>query len=262
MMGAARFHVERGTFGDVAALARFHYVSGRVSGRAGGGPGVPVRVLRAVDLVAGDVVGVLVVSCPALNDGWRERAWPRVFEGLDGRGLEGKARAAAINAHVRTISRVIVEPRRRSMGVGAMLVRVYLERRLTALTETIASMGRYTSMFERCGMRRVECARPMRDYRLLDALEHCGRVALDLVDPERAGVVMREAFMREEVDRWLNAARGTRGARELSRVERAGIAGRALIARPVVYVHGDEREVRDAATGRAGGLGSGCGAAA
>lgn len=148
------------------------------------------------------------------------------------------------------------------MGVGAMLVRVYLERRLTALTETIASMGRYTSMFERCGMRRVECARPMRDYRLLDALEHCGRVALDLVDPERAGVVMREAFMREEVDRWLNAARGTRGARELSRVERAGIAGRALIARPVVYVHGDEREVRDAATGRAGGLGSGCGAAA
>lgn len=249
-MSAAQFHVERGTWADALALARFHYVSG--------GPGVPVRVLRAVDLVAGEVVGVLVVSCPALNDGWRERAWPGVFGGLDGRGLVGRERAGAINACVRTISRVIVEPRRRSMGVGSMLVRAYLEGRLTALTETIAAMGRYTSMFERAGMRRVECARPMRDYRLLDALEHRGRVALDLVDPERAGMVMRDGFVRAEVDRWLNAARGTRGGLELSRVERAGIAGRALIARPVVYVHGDEREVRDGATGGAGG----CGAAA
>lgn len=259
-MGAAQFQVERGTIADVRALARFHYVSARGNGRQSGGPGVPVLVLRAMERMGErrELVGVLVVSCPALNDGWRERAWPGVFGGLDGRGLVGRERAAAINAHVRTISRVVVEPRRRSMGVGSMLVRAYLGARLTALAETIAAMGRFTSVFERAGMRRVECARPMRDYRLLDALEYGGRMPLDLVDPERAAAVMREAFMREEVDRWLNAARGTRGGLELSRVERAGIAGRALIARPVVYVHGDEREVRDGEAGRAGG----CGAAA
>lgn len=220
------FAIERGCWADLRALSRHHY--------AGSDPAVPVRILRAVDRARGELAGVLVVSHPALNDAWRERAWPGMFPRMDGR-----TRALAINSLVRTISRVIVEPRRRSMGVGTMLVRAYLDSPLTALTETIASMGRYTSMFERSGMRVVECARPQRDYRLLDALAHARVAPIELVDPERGAALMRDSFIREEVDRWLNAARGTRVLLSSSRSERAGEAGRAVIARPVVHVHGE-----------------------
>lgn len=220
------FAIERGSFADLRALARYHY--------AGSDPGVPAEILRAIDRTRGELAGVLVVSHPALNDAWRERAWPGAFERGDAR-----TRARAINALVRTISRVIVEPRRRSMGVGTMMVRAYLGAPLTALTETVASMGRYTSMFERSGMRIVECARAQRDYRLLDALAHARIAPIELLDPDRGAALMRDSFIREEVDRWLNAARGTRALLSSERAERAGAAGRAVIARPVVYVHGE-----------------------
>lgn len=240
------FAVERGSFTDLAALARFHY--------AGGAPGVPARILRAMDRVRGELIGVLVVSSPPLNGAWRERAWPHLFGDAGSGRMSRRDAATALNRHVRTISRVIVEPRRRSMGVGAMLVRTYLGDALTPLTETIAAMGRYTSLFERCGMRVVECARSTRDYRLIDALAHEGIAPIDLVDPERAVELMRRAFVRDEVDRWLNAARGTRGLLSTARVERSAVAGRSIIARPVVYVHGEPGEGAHerADSGRAG----------
>ncbi|MBX3361462.1 MAG: hypothetical protein KF705_08505 [Phycisphaeraceae bacterium] len=240
--------IEEGTLADLRAMSSFHYARSL--------PHAPVRVLRAVERRAGlgggpgsgsgcgpgsgrgGLVGVLAVSRPVLNASWRATAWPGVFDGFG-----NSERARAINAHLRTISRVIVEPRHRSMGVGSMLVRAYLASRETVLTETIASMARYTSLFARCGMRRVEFPRAARDERLLLALGARGRAPYELVDPARARLLMRDASIRVAVDRWLNASRGTRAALAMGRVDRASIAGRGLIARPVVYVHGDVSEV-------------------
>ncbi|MCW5768900.1 MAG: hypothetical protein KIT19_09465 [Phycisphaeraceae bacterium] len=224
--------IEEGVLADLRAMSSFHYARSQ--------PHAPVRVLRAVERggVRATLVGVLAVSRPVLNASWRGTAWPGVFDGLGQR-----ERALAINTNLRTISRVIVEPRHRSMGVGSMLVRAYLASRETALTETIASMARYTSLFDRCGMRRVECPRAARDAALMATLGARERAPIDLVDPARARLLMRDATLRAAVDRWLNASRGTRAALAMGRVDRASIAGRGLIARPVVYVHGDVSEV-------------------
>lgn len=228
-MSEAAFRVERGGAADLRALERHHYASGS--------PAPPVRVLRAIDARTGGLVGVLWVSMPALNGAWRAIAWPDAFGGLTAR-----ANAATLNRLVRTISRVIVDPRHRGAGVGAMLVRAYLAEPLTPCTETIASMGRYVPLFERCGMRAVEAPRPMRDWRLMDALDSAGLTAMDLADGERAAVTLRRSFVRIEIDRWLNSARATRGLRSAPRSERAASAARALLARPMVLVHGTPEE--------------------
>ncbi len=83
-------------------------------------------VLRA--LVEQQLAGVLVVSMPTLNGRWRHAAWPDVDWAAGGR----TAAARRLNLRVRTISRVIVEPRCRGMGVATKLVRSYLAGPLTA----------------------------------------------------------------------------------------------------------------------------------
>lgn len=62
--------------------------------------------------------GVLLLSLPVLNARWRAVAWPVLFADI---GKREAARRA--NAHVRTISRVVVDPRFRGRGIGSALVR-------------------------------------------------------------------------------------------------------------------------------------------
>ncbi len=223
--------IERGERADLRVMERMHY--------ARGAPAPPVLVMRAVHRTMG-VVGVLSVSMPVLNGAWREVAWP----GLAG-GTTARERAMRLNAAVRTISRVIVEPRMRAAGIGVALVRAYLAEPLTACTEAIASMGRHVPLFERAGMRAMGVARPLRDFRLLDALEHAGLTAMDLADEATAGRAMRSRLVRVEVDRWLNGARGTRGLLDASRAARARAAAQALIAPPLVYVSRESSTAAD-----------------
>jgi len=58
-----------------------------------------------------------------------------------------------LNACVRRISRVIVEPRYRGLGLGAMLVRDTLGQVGAAMVEATAVMGAVHPFFERAGMR-------------------------------------------------------------------------------------------------------------
>lgn len=218
--------IEPGERADVVAFDGMHY--------ARGAPAPPVLVLRAVHRKMG-VVGVLSVSMPVLNGAWRDAAWPGLLSGASAR-----ERAMALNAAVRTISRVVVDPRVRAVGIGVAMVRAYLAAPRTVRTEAIASMGRHVPLFERAGMRAIGVVRAMRDFRLVDALEHAGLTAIDLADEASAARAMRVRFVREEVDRWLNSARGTRGLLEAARVERARAAAQALIAPPRVYACGGE----------------------
>ena len=227
--------IKHGTLEDLRTLERFHYASGR--------PAPPVLVLRATD-ARGGVAGVLAVSMPCLNGAWRERAWPGTFGvhdpgASDSRELDPRERARVLNATVRTISRVIVAPSARGTGIGVALVRAYLRRPLTRCTEAIASMGRASPLFLRAGMREVEVERATRDWRLIDALERAQIAPTDLAVEAMATVLMRRAFVRREVDRWLAGARGTRAVRGAPRRTRAMVAARAVIARPCVYVHGE-----------------------
>src|SRR5205823_1709377 len=115
--------------------------------------------------VAYCLAAVLVVSMPTLNGRWRELAWPGRFCGGDQRAC-----ARRLNEEVRTISRVIVEPRWRGLGVATRLVREYLRSPLTEKTEAAAAMGVCCPFFEAAGMRAWRLEPDRRGVRLLGAL--------------------------------------------------------------------------------------------
>jgi GNAT superfamily N-acetyltransferase len=220
-----RVRIERAGWSAYASLARYHY-------RAGA-PATCVLVLAA--RLRGEHAGVLVVSMPTLNGAWR-RAWGDRYIGRD---APGKRRAARdLNAEVRTISRVIVHPRYRALGVATSLVRAYLRRPLTPRTETLAAMGRFCPFFERAGMRPVPLPAQPRHTRLRRALRACAVPLEQLADRDRAACLTRDPRVRAALRTWAGASRGTRSLARRGRwVHLACLAAGALIARPIAYIH-------------------------
>jgi GNAT superfamily N-acetyltransferase len=135
--------IERGVWGDYLGLARFHYRAGRPATVAG------VWTARYREAAASArVAAVGVLSWPTICCGGRER-----YFGL--RGLSCAERARFANANLRTISRVIVHPQFRGIGVASALIRLMCHQCPTRYIEALAVMGRGHPMFEAAGMRRV-----------------------------------------------------------------------------------------------------------
>lgn len=217
------------------ALERFaglHYRSGT--------PATFAQVLGAYEGANDNArcVGVLCVSRPTLNGPWRARAWPDLFE----RTRDPRDLANALNLYVRTISRIIVHPSYRGVGVASLLVRTYLDYPLTPLTETLSAMGRVSPLFARCGMREVACPRSRRDRRLAIALRERCLSPLRLVSIDQASAALRrDAALANEVLAWTRGSRSTR-SREPIQADHAALAellvlaSAGLVARPLVFV--------------------------
>lgn len=214
--------VSRGTIRDYDALAPFHYRAGR--------PATRVRILRA--RVGRQLVGVLVVSMPTLNAGWRRNAWGDRYS-----ARPSAAVARRLNQDVRTISRVIIDPRWRGLGVARQLVGAYLRRPLTRRTEAAAVMGAFSPFFERAGMRRVEVTRPPRDRVLAKRLREAGvRPNALLRERSREAAIARRE-VREAILSWARAHATYRRAAKHATIEDLAIkAASALIAMPVAFV--------------------------
>jgi predicted GNAT family N-acyltransferase len=226
-MSAEEIKVEDGVRADYEALARFHY-------RAGA-PGTCVRVLRARE--DGVVVGVLVVSMPTLNGAWRAKAWPGWLAGLGPR-----ERAREINMRLRVISRVIVEPRWRGLGVGRRLIRLYLESALTERTEAIAAMGACCPVFGAAGMREVAVTRSRRDETFARVLASAGVEAWELMEEARRREVLRSRVeIAEGVRSWGRSHRLVRDrvarGEEVALEQVCALAAAGLCATTRVYVH-------------------------
>ncbi len=226
--GLAWLRVERGTRTDYDALAHWHY-------RAGA-PATFAAVLRAVDvdgvMDGGPAVlaGVLVVSHPTLNGPWRERAWPGALSTAD--ADDPAARARRLNAMVRTISRVVVDPRYRGSGVATALVRAYLDRPLTPLTEAVASMGALVPLFTRSGMRCVS-VRSAHSCRMAGALRRRRLAPWRLLDLAEASRWARcDRALVHEARRWANASRATRALMEHASDAQALALAAAGVAAP------------------------------
>lgn len=219
--------IGEGAWDEYAGLACFHYRAGR--------PATVAKVLAARS--GGEVIGALVVSAPTLNGVWRRLAWGDRYSRGDRREC-----AARLNEEVRCVSRVVVEPRWRGVGIARALVRAYLDDALTARTEAVAAMGVACPFFERAGMRahRIEAGR--RDARVLDVFAHLGLEDWEACD---AGRVLRAArergldrWLETELRRWAGDGRGREMCRELEVGELAREAGRRCAARRTAYTHG------------------------
>jgi GNAT superfamily N-acetyltransferase len=219
--------IERGCITDFDALSHLHYRGGR--------PATWSRVCRAVG-AGGELAGVLVASRPTLNAAWRDTAWP-------GRYRTGRRRADAMRVHreLRCISRVVVEPRYRGLGVARRLVEACLARSETPAVESVAAMGAVSPFFERAGMTRVPVERSAADWRLLDAFDAFGVVPGDrpwmLADERVRRRVLGDPRSTSELRRWARAS-GARVSERVRRGDDAGLVSLAatrLMASPVAF---------------------------
>jgi ABC-type ATPase with predicted acetyltransferase domain len=106
-------------------------------------------------------VAAAVLSFPVVNSSARELAL-----GLS--GWEKGRRLSFVNEHVRAISRVVVHPQFRSLGLASWLVREVCVACPVRYVEAFAVMGRVHPFFEKGGMRCVaaKAGRPV--YYLFD----------------------------------------------------------------------------------------------
>jgi GNAT superfamily N-acetyltransferase len=146
-----RIIFRKGTFADYLALERFHYRKARPATVAG--IWVALHRHRAVaPSGAGHIrtrlAAVAVLSYPTLACAARDKALGLHY-------LDPAERIRFINANVRTISRVIVHPTYRSIGLAAALVRRILRARPARYIETLAVMAHVHTFFDAAGMRRV-----------------------------------------------------------------------------------------------------------
>src|SRR5205085_372514 len=100
-----------------------------------------------------EVLGVLVRSLPQLCCQLRDLATGGRY-----RTLRRRDAAVVLNREVRTISRVVIDPRVRGLGLAVRLVRHALTHTSPAIhfTEALAAMGRVSPFFQHAGMTRYQ----------------------------------------------------------------------------------------------------------
>lgn len=145
--------VEKGTLADYKALAEFHYRESKVA-----------YVRKVTRLMRGsELCGVLVYIYPPVMTFGRTKAMGRVVK------------VHELNKLFSTISRVVVHPKYRTIGLGVKLVRESLLLCPTPYAETIAVMAKYNPFFERAGMTKVEIKTPQKEViRAVIDLERLG----------------------------------------------------------------------------------------
>ena len=133
-----------GVAADYRQLERFHYLPGRPASFA---RIWTLRFLPDITACPKRIIAVAVLSYPPLRCAARERVLGLTLP--DSRQL-----APFVNRHLRTISRVIVHPQFRGIGLASLLIRATCALADTPFVEAIARMGASHPLFERGGMRR------------------------------------------------------------------------------------------------------------
>jgi GNAT superfamily N-acetyltransferase len=206
-----------GTVHDLRAMHQHHYLQAD--------PFPPQRVLVAVE--SGNDIGALAVSPAPINGSWR-REIPGWHERI--------SHTEWLNTNLRTISRVVVKPQYRGLGVASALVRHYLSAPLTPYTEAIASMGYVSPFFERAGMVRIGTVHSARDLRLARILNELALTPLAML--RLAALQEPPAPLVQALHRWANDSRSTRSRRTQPGAvhDLAFLAARRLVAPPCVYL--------------------------
>ena len=197
-----RLEIERGTIADYDRLSCFHYRDAPCK------PCVAIYAMRdrhAVRRRFADPVGVIVYVNPAPNSEFRSAATGGVFTGLGDRRMQMQA----INRNIRTIARVIIDPRYRGLHLASRLVGETMGLLNVPIIEATAVMGTVNPFFERAGMRAYMGGESARVVQLAEAFSSVGIESDELIDP--VGVqakldklpLIAEAFIEEQIRRFL-----------------------------------------------------------
>jgi GNAT superfamily N-acetyltransferase len=146
----ADWSIQPGSIRDYRQLAAFHYIAGPPAAHK------RVYVIRpgesARDLAAPEVAAVLVVSPPLMCVRGRNIATFGRYLPSGGVRRSQRQCVALLNTEMECISRVIVHPIYRGLGLSVRLVRHALQDGRTPLMEALAVMGRIHPFFAKGGM--------------------------------------------------------------------------------------------------------------
>ena len=183
----------------------------------------------------GELAGVIVYTMPVAGLEMRNAATGGRFCGFD-RGTS----LALLNANVRCISRVIIEPRFRGLGLAVRLVRETMPLMDVPIIEAMAVMGAVNPFFEKAGMRAYAGPMAERCVRLSEALSMVGIEEREMIDPQLVqkkieGLSKAEAgFIEAEMGKFLQSYGGRR--RMQAGIERTEFVLGKLTERPIYYV--------------------------
>jgi len=231
-----------GSLADYAALAEHHYKARK--------PATAPRVLVLEDrrpTVSGRflsrpsearVAAVLVESLPSLS--CRMRDW--ALRDRYGGHLAPRPRAMLLNREVRCISRVVVEPSWRGLGLAVRLVKSALSDPTTRYTEALAAMGKVNPFFSRAGMTPYPRQAHAHDARFTAALGRLGLRARDLATLETAWrkiealPVGERQWLCKELYRWYRLNAGRSAVHETDPQKQLVVARERLLLEPVYYL--------------------------
>jgi hypothetical protein len=110
----------------------------------------------------------------------RNAATGGVFSGFG----DNRLQLQMVNKYVRCISRVIIEPRYRGLGLASRLVAETMPRLGAAVIEAMSVMGAVHPFFEKAGMKRYEAKPAASSVQLIEALEMVGIDEHEFVDAQ------------------------------------------------------------------------------
>jgi len=122
-------------------------------------------------------VGVIVYAMPVPSVALRNLATGNRYTGI---GRDASLRL--INDEIRCISRVVIHPQYRGIGLGCWLVGQTLEKAGTVFVEAMAVMGRVNPFFDKAGMTRYEAPLSGSAVRMIGALNHVGIKQEQIID--------------------------------------------------------------------------------
>ena len=226
--------ITNGTLDDYKQLAKYHYRSSKL------------RCFAAIFKMTARFgnrkfpVGVIVYSMPTAGLELRNVALGNIFSGFD-----RATQMALINKNIRRISRVIIEPKFRCLGLASRLVRETLPLLQTPVIEALAVMGEVNPFFEKAGMTRFEAKTPARCVQMLEAFDAVGIGKDELVNAAQLHKKIeclpqqKKIFTARQIQQFLLSYGRNRNLQNGK--EQAAFVISKLGTRPVYYVWLNEK---------------------
>jgi hypothetical protein len=226
-----KIHIVKGCFDDYKSLAVYHYRDAKL------GPWTNIFALKPKRNAFLDVktIGVIVYSMPNPCLELRNAATNNFFTGLD-----RSTQLSLLNKNVRRISRLIIEPRFRGLGLAAKLVRKTMPLLNIPIVEASGIMGMVNPFLERAGMTAYSAQQKTSSIRLKEALNIIGIEECLLIDPVQVHQkidllkIKKQKFIEREFRIFLKSFGNKRYV--CSSPERTRFVLTRLTERPVYYI--------------------------
>jgi len=171
-----KLDIVRGDMADYEQLACHHYRAGRPTGIKAI---FALRPRKPFGSLGKRALGVIVYTMPSARAELRNVATNNLFKGFD-----RQTQLALINGNIRCISRVIIDPRLRGIGLATRLVRSTMPRMHVPIVEALGVMPKANPFFEKAGMKGFLPRVRLEHIELMEAFSLAGIDDNDLIDPE------------------------------------------------------------------------------